>query len=396
MDFKEATYEVLPDESGDEMRPRQTPGRRPSGAGGGRKGGFGRKVLSAFLAICFTAAVSIGSISGYVWYMNQNGGGTTVDGGTRVIYTLAEQEGALTSQEIFVKASPWVVSITSYSQSRYGTSTSTGTGIIMSEDGYIITNHHVISGATKVVVTLKGGKEYTATVVGSEAKTDIAVLKIAANGLDAAEFGTSAELVVGDTAIVIGNPLGLEFADTMTQGIISSTEREVSIEGNMMSLIQTTAAVNPGNSGGPIINSRGQVIGVVNAKIAQENVEGIGFAIPIDKALQIVNDLIDYGYVASRPMLGITVQSISEEQAYYYGYEAGVTVTEVTTGSSADLGGVKVGDKILAFNGVAISTADELNFQKEKCSIGDVITMTVERAGEEIVLTITLSAGTVA
>ena len=369
------------------------------GGSGNKRRSPGKVILALVLAVCLVAGVSVASISGYVWYTGQNGGGgstKTVDGGEKIIYTLAKEEGALTTQEVFVKASPWVVAITAQSQSRFGVSTSTGTGIIMQSDGYIITNNHVIDGASEITVRLNGGDEYPATVVGSEAQTDIAVLKIAATGLEAAEFGKSSELVVGDTAIVIGNPLGLTFADTLTQGIVSSTEREVQIDQYMMSLIQIDAAVNPGNSGGPLLNSRGQVVGVVNAKVSRDDVEGIGFAIPIDKALDIANDLIQYGYVASRPMLGITVQSITEDQAYYYGYEAGITVTDITTGSPAELGGMKVGDKIVAFNGVEVSTSDELNFQKNKCSIGDTVTITVERDGSRLDLTITLTAGTAA
>lgn len=364
---------------------------------GGRKRSGGKIFLALLLVLCMTLGVSAASIGGYVWLTERNGNKVTeTDGGNRIIYTLSAKEGDLTPQEIFVKSAPWVVSITSQVPSYYGTSTSTGTGIIMKSDGYIITNHHVIDGAQSVTVRLGDGKEYPADIVGSEAKTDIAVLKIAADGLTAAEFGSSAELVTGDTAIVIGNPLGLSFAETMTMGIISSPEREIKLDQYMMSLIQIDAAINPGNSGGPLINSRGQVVGVVNAKIADQKVEGIGFAIPIDKALSIANDLIDYGYVAGRPMLGITVQSISEQQAYYYGYEPGITVTEVTTGSPADVGGVKVGDKIVAFNGVEVKDSEELNFQKEKCSVGDTVTITVERSGEKLELSITLTAGTVA
>ena len=364
-----------------------------------KKGKVLKAVCALALAACFTAGVSVGSIALYTKY-GQNGGsansaGNTV-GGQKVVYTLSSETGALTAQEIFVKASPWVVAISCSSESRFGTSQSTGTGIIMTEDGYIITNNHVIEGATSIVVTAGDGNDYQASVVGSEAQSDIAVLKIEATGLQAAEFGKSSDLVVGDTAIVIGNPLGLTFADTMTQGIISSIEREVQIDEYIMSLIQIDAAVNPGNSGGPLINSQGQVVGVVNAKVSDSDVEGIGFAIPIDTALDIANDLIEYGYVQGRPVLGITVMSITESQAYYYGYEPGITVTEVTPGSCAEQGGIKVGDKIVAFNGVEVSTSTELNFQKEKCSIGDTVTITVERDGQTLDLSVTLSQGTAA
>lgn len=390
MDEENVNFQVLPDGP-------QKP-QKAGGSGKKSKHKFLRGALAVVLALGLMAGISVGSIMGYVWYTDKNGatGGTTVSGGQKVIYTLSKSDGALTSQEIYVKASPWVVAITSQSRTQFGMATSSGTGIIMSDDGYIITNHHVIDGATTVTVTLGDDKEYEATVVGSEAKSDIAVLKIDATGLEAAEFGQSSELVTGDAAIVIGNPLGLDFADTMTQGIISSTEREVQIDQYIMTLIQIDASVNPGNSGGPLINSRGQVVGVVNAKIAEDNVEGIGFAIPIDSALDIANDLIKYGYVTNRPMLGITVQSITAEQAQFYGYEAGITVTDITAGSCAEAGGMKVGDKILSFNGVEVSDAAELNYQKDKCSIGDTVTVTVERNGEKLDLSITLTGGSAA
>lgn len=358
-------------------------------------------LLSLALAVCLIAGVSFGAIRGYVKSNNTADNGTapvskSIEGSSQIVYTIEPQQGALTLQEIFVKVSPSVVSIESQVQSYYGVGTATGTGIIMSADGYIVTNHHVIEGASAVTVTVNGGNQYPAKVVGSEAQTDIAVLKIEATGLTPAEFGNSEELVTGDDAIVIGNPLGTTFADTMTHGIISSPEREVTIDRYKMTLIQTDAAVNPGNSGGPLINSRGQVVGVVNAKISRSDVEGIGFAIPIDQALTIANDLIEHGYVANRPMLGITIQSISQEMAMYYGYEPGITVTDVSEGSPAERGGIKVGDKITAFNGVQVTTSEELNFEKNKCKIGDTVTITVEREGQSIDLTIVLSSGTAA
>ncbi len=361
-----------------------------------KKKGLGRKLLSVLLVGGLMIGSSAATLAGYV-YMTEGNRQTpqAIQGGQQVVYTLSAKEGSLTPQEIFVKCSPSVVAISTQTRSYYGMGESSGTGIIMSEDGYIITNHHVIDGAVEISVTTKDGV-YPATLVGSEAKSDIAVLKIEASGLQAAEFGSSAELVTGDSAIVIGNPLGLEFADTMTIGYVSATERVVQISEYIMTLIQVDAAVNPGNSGGPLINSQGQVVGVVNAKISQDAVEGIGFAIPIDTAMTIAQDLIDHGYVTNRPMLGITVQSISEQQAAYYGYEPGITVTEVSPGSCAEQGGMKVGDKILAFNGVEVSNATELNFEKDKCSVGDTVTITIERDGQQMDLTIVLSAGTAA
>jgi len=360
-----------------------------------KKKSLGKKLLSALLVGGLMVGSSAATLAGYIHMTGGQQKPQVVQGGQQVVYTLSTEEGSLTPQEIFVKCSPSVVAISTQTRSYYGIGGGSGTGIIMSEDGYIITNHHVIDGATEITVTTKDG-EYPATLVGSEAKSDIAVIKIDAKDLQVAEFGSSAELVTGDSAIVIGNPLGLEFADTMTIGYVSATERVVQISEYIMTLIQVDAAVNPGNSGGPLINSRGQVVGVVNAKISQDAVEGIGFAIPIDTAMGIAQDLIEHGYVTNRPMLGITVQSINEQQAAYYGYEPGITVTEVSPGSCAEQGGMKVGDKILAFNGVEVSNATELNFEKDKCSVGDTVTVTIERDGQQMELTIVLSSGTAA
>ena len=227
--------------------------------------------------------------------------------------------------------------------------------------------------------------------MGSDTNSDIAVVKIDESNLPAAKFGDSSTLKVGDEAYVVGNPLGSDLAFTLTVGYVSSLEREVNIEDTLMTLMQIDAAVNPGNSGGSLADKNGYIVGVINAKIADENVEGIGFAIPINTALKVASDLIQHGYVASRPMLGVTVQSVTKEQAMIYNLEAGITVTEVQEGSCADKGGVKVGDKITHFNGVAVSTGGELNFQKEKYSIGDTVTLTVIRDGKSKDLTIVLS-----
>jgi len=382
--------------------------------------GLGLKIGKAFLCVLLVAAISVGSISGYVWYTENYGDtadaqqpvqGQPQQNITQTYYELANGGEGLTAPQIYQKGVNWVVALTCQvpattsgssmlpgfggSLPGYGDGSgsamgvATGTGIIMSADGYILTNAHVVEGATQITVTLTEGTEYPATVIGSDENTDIAVVKINATGLPAAEFGDSTQLVTGEDAIVIGNPLGQTFADTMTQGIISSTERQVSIGGHRMTLIQIDAAVNPGNSGGPLFNSRGQVVGVVNAKISTEDVEGIGFAIPSDIALTVAEDLIRYGYVASRPMLGISVQSVTEEQAQMYGLEPGVTVKSIDPGSAAAKAGMQLGDKIVAYNGTAVSTAEDLNFLKEKDKVGDTATVTVERNGQKVDLQIT-------
>ena len=268
-----------------------------------------------------------------------------------------------------------------------------GSGFIVSKDGYILTNNHVVEGAQTIEVTLNDGRSFDGTVVGTDANTDIAVVHVDATDLTAAEFGDSSSLVTGEPVYVIGNPLGTQFAETMTDGIVSAPSREVAIDNYIMNLIQTNAAINPGNSGGPMFNSQGQVVGVVNAKIMQSNandVEGIGFAIPIETALNVANDLIEYGYVTDRPVLGVSVQSLTTQEALFYRLEPGLIVKEVTAGGPAEAAGVQVNDKIVAFNGVEVEDFTELNYEKDKYEPGDTITLTVERNGSRIDLPLVL------
>lgn len=266
-----------------------------------------------------------------------------------------------------------------------------GSGVIMSADGYIMTNAHVVDGVTKITVRLYDGSVYEAKLVGSDPNTDVAVVKIDAQNLPAATFADSSGALIGDDIYVVGNPLGAELAFSLTCGHISSVNREIAIEDTLMSLMQVDAAVNPGNSGGPMANSQGLIVGIINAKIVEEEVEGIGFAIPSNIALSIAGELIQYGKVASRPMLGIMVESIQYEYAILYKDQAGITVTQVNPGSCAEQAGVQVGDKITHFNGVEVWCNAQLNFQKEKYKIGDTVTITVEREGESIELTIILA-----
>ena len=266
-----------------------------------------------------------------------------------------------------------------------------GSGVIMSADGYIMTNAHVVDGVTKITVRLYDGTVYEAKLIGSDPNTDVAVVKIDAQNLPAATFADSSGALIGDDIYVVGNPLGAELAFSLTCGHISSVNREIAIEDTLMSLMQVDAAVNPGNSGGPMANSQGLIVGIVNAKIVEEEVEGIGFAIPSNIALSIAGELIQHGKVASRPMLGIMVESIQYEYAILYKDQAGITVTQVNPGSCAEQAGVQVGDKITHFNGVEVWCNAQLNFQKEKYKIGDTVTITVERNGESMDLTIVLA-----
>ena len=282
--------------------------------------------------------------------------------------------------------------------------TGIGTGIIMSEDGYIITNAHVIyddqygyGEATAVQIQMSDQETtYTARIVAYDQEADIAVLKVDASGLTAAEFGDSSTCKVGEMVVAIGNPLGLEFQNTVTCGIISALNREVTINDNAMTLIQTDTAINSGNSGGPLINSAGQVIGINSAKMSstysgEASIEGIGFAIPMSEAQTIIDDLINYGYVTGRPQLGITCQDVGETVSQAYNLPIGAYVVSVTEGGSADAAGLQSGDVIVAIQGQEISTTEELNDIKNEYKAGDTITLTIVRSGERMEVEVTLA-----
>lgn len=267
-----------------------------------------------------------------------------------------------------------------------------GSGVIITDDGYIITNHHVIDGASEVVVRLTNGTEYTAKIIGSDEESDVAVLKIEASDLSEAVFGDSDQLAVGETCVAIGNPLG-ELGGTVTEGIISALDREINIEGQDMTLLQTSAAINPGNSGGALFNAKGELIGIVNAKSSSSGIEGLGFAIPVNTAKKVAEELIENGYVTGKVQLGVQLVTIANEQtaAQYRVSELGVYVAEVTANSDAYYGGLRVGDRILSVNGKEISAAEEIKDIVQASKVGDSLTFTVDRNGEAEVLTVTLT-----
>lgn len=271
------------------------------------------------------------------------------------------------------------------------TAQAAGSGVILSEDGYIITNNHVIDGAQSITVRLKNGESYPAALVGTDAKTDVAVIKIEADGLQAARIGSSSSLEVGDDAIAIGNPLG-ELGGTVTNGIISATSRDVTIDGDTMTLLQTNAAINQGNSGGGLFNNQGELIGIVVAKSSGVGVEGLGFAIPIDTAIQAANDLIEHGYVTGRGELGITVMNITDprEALMYRLPQTGLYVAAVSNGSAAQQAGLKVGDCILAVDGTEIAASSDLSAQLGKHHSGDQVSLRILRDGQETTITVTL------
>lgn len=262
-------------------------------------------------------------------------------------------------------------------------SSGAGSGVILTQDGYIVTNHHVIEDANSITVRTRSGDEYNASLVGSDEQSDLAVLKIDATGLTPAVLGDSTTLEVGDLAIAIGNPLG-ELGGSVTSGIISALDREMTIDGQTMTLLQTDAAVNPGNSGGGLFNANGDLIGIVNAKSSGENVEGIGFAIPISTATDIIDELIANGEVTSRPTLGVSLYNVEDEMtASQLGVDStGVYIVQIVDGGAADNAGLRSGDRILSVDGSEVSSASDVRAALNKHKIGESISITVERNGQ--------------
>lgn len=265
-----------------------------------------------------------------------------------------------------------------------------GSGIIISSDGYIVTNSHVIEGASAIYVVLNNGENYSARVVGMDTKTDIAVIKIDAKNLAKAELGKSSDLKVGELAVAIGNPLGLEFQGSVTAGVISALDRSMEVDGRKYTLVQTDAAINPGNSGGPLVNKYGYVIGINTVKISSSATEGMGFAIPIDIALPIIEELIEKGYVSGRPQIGIEIINITEAMSMQYNVPVGVYVVNVVFGSAAEKAGIKSGDIIIKADGISVSTAEMLNDVKDKYKVGDTLTLTIVREGITIDVNVNL------
>lgn len=299
-------------------------------------------------------------------------------------------DAGLTLQQIYKKVIPSVVSITSTTYS----GVASGTGIIMSSDGYIITNDHVIDGAVSIEILTSDDQIFSAGLVGSDQTSDLAVLKVDAKNLVAAEFGDSEQIEVGDSVVAIGDPLGRELRGTMTDGIISAINRDLRVNGRSMTLMQTNAALNNGNSGGPLINGFGQVIGINTMKMSSyysgATVEGLGFAIPISTAKPIIDELIDQGHVSGRPAIGITGRVLPNAAQVYYRLPKGIYVDTVDENSDAYQQGISVGDIITAIEGEPVSTMDELNAVKNQFVAGDVVTLTIYHSGEWVDVDIVL------
>ena len=291
----------------------------------------------------------------------------------------------LTAQEIYRQVNPSVVTV----MANLGESMSVGTGVIFSEDGYIVTNYHVLEGGSECYISLDTGGMFEARYVGGDAANDLAVLKIDGMDLPAAEFGDSDLLTVGDKVYAIGNPLGVELRGTLTDGIVSAINRDVWVDNRTMTLIQTNAALNSGNSGGPLINEYGQVVGINVIKMTSRysNVEGLGFAIPTASMQRIVNDLLTYGEIQPEPLLGVTVMSLAEEAAEGV---RGLRVDSVTPGGAGDLAGIRKGDFLLTADGDTLTTSQDLLRVRRRFYVGDSLGMTLWRDGQVLEVTLDL------
>ena len=369
-----------------------------------RKRSGGRVVRSA---VALVLAAAMGFAGGFVGARVGNAGNKVViqqverTDSSAASGTAVSSSGMTTSQ-VSEMVSPSVVVITTeqvvYSQwSWYGQNqveSGAGSGVIISSDGYILTCAHVVSGASQITVTI-GDTDYTATVVGKDDTSDVAVLKIDATGLTPATVGDSDSLSVGDSVLAVGNPLG-QLGGTVTSGIVSALNRSVTIRGtsstNTMSLIQMDASVSPGNSGGGLFNMNGELIGLVNAKSSSSDAEGLGFAIPINDAIQVAQDLLENGYVSGRPYMGITYIAVTDAQtAAQFNVNAyGVYVVDVVQGGPADKAGLKVGDRIVSIDGTEIAQKDDLGTLMQQHTAGDTLSITVARDGQMQTVSLTL------
>ena len=339
-------------------------------------------VVTLIIAMVFSSVIGAGGFalaSGYL------GGSGIFKNINATNYNITKATGSeLTIQEIVAANENSVVAITTESVAtdiwaRQYVTSGAGSGVIYSEDGYILTNNHVIDGASTIKVTMHDGTEYEASLVAADSQCDVAVIKVEAQGLVPVTFNEEMNLSVGDLAVAIGNPLGT-LAGTATEGIISGLEREITLDGKAMTLLQISASINPGNSGGGVFDQNGQLIGLVVAKSSGSDVEGLGFAIPADTVKKVANSLIESGYVSGRPAAGITIVDLTSAQdAMKYGVSlTGVYIKEVT-GENAKKAGLKAGDLIYMIDKEEVTSSDMLINEIQKHEVGDTVTFTIVR-----------------
>ncbi len=359
------------------------------------------KALIFVMVICIVLTPILGVVGGYAGTKlalnNSNSSLAPSQNNTNVNVSTMKTEEGLSTSELSNLVKPMVVEITTETKvnslfvQQYVTS-GAGSGVILTDDGYIATNNHVIADSTSVRVRLYDGTEYDATFVGADQQTDLAVIKIDATNLPFAQIGDSNNLVVGQDVLAVGNPLG-QLGGTVTNGIISALGRDVTIDGQTMSLLQTNAAINPGNSGGGLFNARGELVGIVNAKSSGGDVEGLGFAIPSNTVKTITDDLIKKGYVGGRISTGMTLINIDDDStALRYGVQSfGVYVYSVTQSSSAEIAGLRTGDRIIKLNDNDIKTINDVKTIFEETGVGNTLNVEFERNGQKQTTTLLLT-----
>lgn len=364
----------------------------------------GRVKVAALVLACAVAAGAAG-YGGAALYRGTAHGTATVEQSAREAVSVAvkqvDGQTLMTPAEVYAANVNSAVSINSSSTSTniFGQAVpvaSSGSGFIITDDGYIVTNQHVVSGATAVSVTLYNGETYAATVIGGDSDYDVAVIKIDASGLDPVTLGSSKDVNVGDTVLAIGNPLG-ELTFSMSQGIVSCCDRAINVDGTPFNMIQVDASINPGNSGGPLINLYGEVVGIVSAKYSSYSdtmVEGLGFAIPISDVQAIITDIMENGSVTNKAYLAITAGTMTRQMAAQYNIDlqSGVFVFSAVDGGAGAKAGLKLGDVITKLNDTPIASMEELSAAKKNFKAGDTVTLTVYRDGQYITLDLTFDA----
>ena len=357
------------------------------------------------LALC--CALLGGAVGGGVaYYAGNRPGETSVNvssrPATQVSVNTVDGKNAMSDAEVYAAGVNSVVSINVTGTSGtnfFGQAVQTasaGSGFILTKDGYIVTNYHVVKDGETVKVTLYSGDEYEAKYVGGDEDYDIAVIKVEAQDLQAVTLGDSSSLNVGDHVLAIGNPLG-ELTFSMSGGMVSCVNRAINVDGTPFNMIQTDASINPGNSGGPLFNQYGEVVGIVSAKYSStgnESVEGLGFAIPINDVFAMIQDIMTNGYVTNKPYLGVTAGTMTEQMAAQYRYDitSGVFIYSVEEDSAADQAGLKMGDVITKVDDTAITSMEDLTVAKKQYSAGDTCTLTVYREGQETTVELTWGA----
>lgn len=359
-----------------------------------------KKSILIALVICIILSTLLGFGGGYLASLSKlpgisittssgsnNTALTTADGSYLTVAGIADATG-----NSVVEITTETIATGDFMNQYITTSKGAGSGVIISADGYIVTNSHVINGANKITITLKNGDSFSANVIGQDSKEDVALLKIDTSGLTPVVFGDSSSLQVGQTAVAIGNPLG-QLGGTVTDGIISALDRDITIEGETMKLLQTNAAINPGNSGGGLFDSQGHLIGLVVSKTAGSDIEGLGFAIPSNTVKKVVEELSEYGYVRGRVALQMSLVDVNSapKAMMYQVSQLGVYVSKIESGSNSESAGFKSGDLIKSINSKEVSSSEDVNSVLSSCSVGDTIQVNVYRNGQTVTLNWTLA-----